>query len=163
MQGFFEKALDRGRLDFLLKPLLFSRLLDRGVLDCFLRPLYFSKQLDRGRLDFLLNPVEVYTVRPLLFFGQRDRRLLDFLLNPIEVYTVTSFTGKRARPPRSRRLGELLLFADGGVGQAWLGKNLEFLRSARPQEGKSTAFVCENFVCQLPVTERSELRPLLSR
>lgn len=58
---------------------------------------------------------------------------------------------------------KLLLFADGGVGQAWLGKNLEFLRSARPQEGKSTAFVCENFVCQLPVTERSELRPLLSR
>ena len=58
---------------------------------------------------------------------------------------------------------KLILLADGGVGQTWLGKNLDFLSSARPQEGKSTAFVCENFVCRLPVTERSELRPLLSR
>ena len=56
---------------------------------------------------------------------------------------------------------KLVLLADGAAGQQWLGKRLEFLRTVGPIEGKPAAYVCENFVCQLPVTEPAKLRELL--
>ncbi len=58
---------------------------------------------------------------------------------------------------------KLLILADGGAGQKWLGERLEFLRTVAPTEGHATAFVCERFVCQLPVTEREKLRGLLHK
>jgi hypothetical protein len=56
---------------------------------------------------------------------------------------------------------KLLLLADGGAGQAWLGQKLEFLRTVAPIDGKAAAYVCENFVCQLPTTDPAKLRELL--
>ena len=54
----------------------------------------------------------------------------------------------------------VLLYADGGAGQRWLGERMEFLRKV---EGTSPAgYVCENFVCQLPVTDVGELRKELA-
>ena len=47
---------------------------------------------------------------------------------------------------------KIVLFADGGEGQAFLGKHLEFIQSVQAKDGKATAFVCENYVCQLPTT-----------
>ncbi len=58
---------------------------------------------------------------------------------------------------------KLLLAADGGPGQAWLGERLEFLRTVKPIEGRATAFVCEDFVCQLPTSDPKKVRELLSR
>ena len=58
---------------------------------------------------------------------------------------------------------KLVLLADGGAGQQWLGERLEFLRTVAPIDGKPAAFVCENFVCQLPVTDVPALRALLRR
>jgi uncharacterized protein YyaL (SSP411 family) len=54
-----------------------------------------------------------------------------------------------------------LLYADGGLGQAWLGERLEFMRTAGPVQGKPAAYVCEDYVCRLPVTEPEELRKAL--
>jgi uncharacterized protein YyaL (SSP411 family) len=66
------------------------------------------------------------------------------------------------REVRQRYLpNKLVLLADGAAGQAWLGQNLEFLRTVTPIDGKPAAFVCENFVCQLPVTDPEKLRALL--
>ncbi|MEA3211219.1 MAG: uncharacterized protein QOE70_4276 [Chthoniobacter sp.] len=56
---------------------------------------------------------------------------------------------------------KILLLADGGAGQKWLGERLEFLRTVTPIDGKAAAYVCENFACQLPVTEPAKLRELL--
>jgi uncharacterized protein YyaL (SSP411 family) len=56
---------------------------------------------------------------------------------------------------------KLVLLADSGAGQAWLGQKLEFLRTVGPIEGKAAAFVCENFVCQLPTNDPAKLRELL--
>jgi uncharacterized protein YyaL (SSP411 family) len=56
---------------------------------------------------------------------------------------------------------KLVLLADGAAGQAWLGEKLEFLRTVGPIEGKAAAYVCENFVCQLPTTDPAKLRELL--
>jgi uncharacterized protein YyaL (SSP411 family) len=56
---------------------------------------------------------------------------------------------------------KLLLLADGGPGQAWLGQKLEFIRTVSPVGGKAAAYVCENFVCQLPTTDTGKLKELL--
>jgi uncharacterized protein YyaL (SSP411 family) len=58
---------------------------------------------------------------------------------------------------------QLVILADGAAGQKWLGERLEFLRTARPIQDRAAAFVCENFACQLPVTEPAKLRELLER
>jgi uncharacterized protein YyaL (SSP411 family) len=58
---------------------------------------------------------------------------------------------------------KLVLLADAAEGQAWLGQNLEFLRTVGPIDDKPAAYVCENFVCQLPVTDPEKLRALLAR
>ncbi|MCF7732567.1 MAG: thioredoxin domain-containing protein [Akkermansiaceae bacterium] len=55
----------------------------------------------------------------------------------------------------------LVLLADGGAGQQFLGKHAAFYQSITPTDGKATAFVCENFVCQLPVTDPAALEKLL--
>ena len=56
---------------------------------------------------------------------------------------------------------KLLLLADGKAGQQWLGERLEFLKTVGPIEGKPAAFVCRDFVCQLPTTEVETLQRLL--
>ena len=56
---------------------------------------------------------------------------------------------------------KILLLADGAEGQTWLGQRLEFLKTASPIGGKAAAFVCENFVCQLPTSDVEKLRELL--
>tara|TARA_B110000467_G_C18328956_1_gene491450 strand:+ start:648 stop:3089 length:2442 start_codon:yes stop_codon:yes gene_type:complete len=56
----------------------------------------------------------------------------------------------------------LLLHADAGASQAYLGKHLEFIQSANPIDGKATAFVCENFVCQLPARSPEDLAKQLN-
>jgi hypothetical protein len=57
---------------------------------------------------------------------------------------------------------QIVLLADGGAGQQWLGTKLEFLRTAGPVDGKAAAYVCENFTCKAPVTDPAKLRELLA-
>ena len=52
----------------------------------------------------------------------------------------------------------VLLLADG---EPFLAEKLEALREMKKRDDKSTAYVCENFVCQAPVTDPSALRTLL--
>ena len=55
----------------------------------------------------------------------------------------------------------IILHADGGEAQQYLGKNNEALRNMAPLNGKAAAYVCENFTCQAPVTEPDALEKLL--
>jgi uncharacterized protein YyaL (SSP411 family) len=56
----------------------------------------------------------------------------------------------------------ILLFADGADGQKYLGEKLEAIRAMSMVEGKPAAYVCENFTCKAPVTDRQQLSELLS-
>ncbi len=56
---------------------------------------------------------------------------------------------------------QLILLADGAKGQEWLGSRIETLKTMKPLQGKAAAYVCENYVCQKPVSEAEELRKLL--
>lgn len=56
---------------------------------------------------------------------------------------------------------KLLLLADGGSGQEWLGEKLEFLRGVGPINDQPAAYVCEDFVCKLPTNDPAKLKELL--
>ncbi len=55
----------------------------------------------------------------------------------------------------------LLLAADGGAGQAWLAQRAPWLVEMKPLAGRATAYVCEEFACNAPVTDPADLRRML--
>ena len=58
---------------------------------------------------------------------------------------------------------EILILADGGDGQQFFSDRVEFIKSVGKIDNKPTAYVCENFVCQLPTTDLKTLANLLTR
>ncbi len=59
------------------------------------------------------------------------------------------------------RAGQVVMLADGAAGQEFLADHAEFYQSITSLDGKATAFVCENFVCNLPTSDTEKLRELL--
>ncbi|HEY5991807.1 MAG TPA: thioredoxin domain-containing protein [Candidatus Udaeobacter sp.] len=57
----------------------------------------------------------------------------------------------------------LLILADAGAGQQFFGERVEFMKSVGKIDNKPAAYVCENFVCQLPTTDLKTLAKLLTR
>jgi len=57
----------------------------------------------------------------------------------------------------------ILLLANGGEGQKFLGEKNEAIRAMSLVDGKPAAYVCENFTCKAPVTEPKALAELLAR
>jgi uncharacterized protein YyaL (SSP411 family) len=57
----------------------------------------------------------------------------------------------------------ILLLADGSDGQKYLGEKNEAIRAMSTVEGKSAAYVCENFTCKAPVTDSSKLAELVMK
>jgi uncharacterized protein YyaL (SSP411 family) len=55
----------------------------------------------------------------------------------------------------------IVILADGGEGQKNLGEKNEAIRAMSSVDGKSAAYVCENFTCKAPVTDPKALRDLL--
>jgi len=51
----------------------------------------------------------------------------------------------------------ILVLADGGEGQKYLGEKNEAIRAMSLVEGKPAAYVCENFTCKAPVTDPKAL------
>jgi hypothetical protein len=58
---------------------------------------------------------------------------------------------------------KILLLADHGEGQNFLEKHLPFVKSVAMINGKATAYVCENYTCQLPTTEVGMMVKLLEK
>ncbi|MBV9274459.1 MAG: hypothetical protein JO333_11240 [Verrucomicrobia bacterium] len=57
---------------------------------------------------------------------------------------------------------KVILCADGSGGQDWLIQHIPALRGMELINGKSAAYVCRHFACELPVTSPEELRKRLS-
>jgi uncharacterized protein YyaL (SSP411 family) len=57
---------------------------------------------------------------------------------------------------------KIVLLADGAEGQAFLGQHLEFIREVKPVDGKTAAYVCEDYACQLPTPDLDKLAQLLA-
>ena len=58
---------------------------------------------------------------------------------------------------------KILILADGGDGQKFFSEKNEAIPAMSLIDGKSTAYVCENFTCKAPVTDPKALGKLLSR
>jgi uncharacterized protein YyaL (SSP411 family) len=58
---------------------------------------------------------------------------------------------------------EVLILADGGAGQQFFADRVEFMKSVGKIDNKPTAYVCENFVCQLPTMDVKKFGELLAR
>jgi uncharacterized protein YyaL (SSP411 family) len=58
---------------------------------------------------------------------------------------------------------KVVLLADGGEGQDWLAQHVDALRLMTPVQGRTAAYVCQNFTCKLPVTEPDQLAEALGR
>ena len=59
--------------------------------------------------------------------------------------------------------GKILILADGGANQKWLATHLPFVRDIIQIGGKTTAYVCENYVCRQPTTDVEVLAEQLDR
>jgi uncharacterized protein YyaL (SSP411 family) len=56
---------------------------------------------------------------------------------------------------------KVLMLADGGKGSAELFIFIPLIRSMQRIDGRSTAYVCENYACQLPTSDPTELARIL--
>jgi uncharacterized protein YyaL (SSP411 family) len=55
----------------------------------------------------------------------------------------------------------IVILADGGEGQKYLGERNKAIPAMSLVGGKPAAYVCENFTCKAPVTDLKQLRDLL--
>jgi uncharacterized protein YyaL (SSP411 family) len=55
----------------------------------------------------------------------------------------------------------VLILADGGSGQAFFTQKIEFFKDVHPIGGEATAYICQNFVCQLPTNDLAVISRLL--
>jgi uncharacterized protein YyaL (SSP411 family) len=55
----------------------------------------------------------------------------------------------------------VLLLADGAVGQKQLAHWVPSLASVTPKHGRATAYICENYVCNLPTADPPTVARLL--
>jgi len=58
---------------------------------------------------------------------------------------------------------KVVLLADAGRNQNWLAEHVAGVRFMGPVQGRSAAYVCRNFACELPVTDSKELAKLLKK
>jgi uncharacterized protein YyaL (SSP411 family) len=56
----------------------------------------------------------------------------------------------------------VVLLVDGKAGQAYLGKHSEAYGAMVPRDGKATAYICEDFVCELPTNDPEQVEALLN-
>jgi uncharacterized protein YyaL (SSP411 family) len=65
---------------------------------------------------------------------------------------------------RTRYLpGKVVLFVDGGEAQKRLAKQLPFVANLTKVNGKPTAYICEEYVCQLPTSDPKVVAKLLEK
>jgi uncharacterized protein YyaL (SSP411 family) len=112
----------------------------------------FADQLSRAptALPQMLVALDAALAKPrqIVIAGPRDAAATRTLLRKVH---------SRFLP------NKLILLADGGAGQQWLGERLEFLQTVGLIDEKPAAYVCEDFVCQLPTTDPAQLGDLLRK
>jgi uncharacterized protein YyaL (SSP411 family) len=110
----------------------------------------FHAPLERApaALPQMLSALDATVTEPvqIVLAGQKDALETEELLRVIR---------KRYLP------NKVVLLADGSKGWNWLAQDNEALRLMVPIQGRTAAYVCQNFICKLPVTEAEPLAQIL--
>ncbi|MEE8349515.1 MAG: thioredoxin domain-containing protein [Acidobacteriota bacterium] len=96
----------------------------------------------------MMVAVDFYLGKPkqILIAGERDSPDTQAILREVH---------KRFLP------GKIVVLADGGAVQERLAPGLEILETLSRLDGKATAYICENYVCQLPTNDVAVVARLL--
>jgi uncharacterized protein len=112
----------------------------------------FSRQISHfpSAMPQMLVALDFSLAKPrqIVLAGKRDAQETRALLAQVHQHFLPNKT---------------LLLADGGDGQKYLEEKIEALRAMKPVDGKSVAYICENFACQAPVNDPAALRKLLAK
>ncbi|MCI0412302.1 thioredoxin domain-containing protein [bacterium] len=114
----------------------------------------------------------------LAFFGQRLEQTgeavpqlmtaLDYSLSKPKQIIIAgkpddSLTRELLREVHSRYIpNKILLLADGQEGQETLASYIPFIKNVTMVKGKATAYICENYTCKLPTSDRKTVATLLA-
>ena len=86
------------------------------------------------------------------FYGSKPRQfVIAGKLGRPDTEIMLAMIRKRFLP------GKIVLLADDGAGQEFLGQFQPILAEMTTQENKTTVYLCENFSCQLPTSDLAEL------
>lgn len=111
---------------------------------------YFSELMDKApqALAQFLAVLDFALVKPkqIIIAGKPDEPHTQAMVREVHSHFIP---------------GKVLLLADGESGQKYLESNVDFLGTVTMLDGKPTAYVCENFTCQLPVNDTDKLREQL--
>ncbi|MBO0721625.1 MAG: thioredoxin domain-containing protein, partial [Blastocatellia bacterium] len=115
--------------------------------------------------------------RALAFFGKRLDELpeampqmlavLDYHLDKPKEIVIAGHPGredteKMLHEVHARYIpNKIILFADGGPGQEFLGRYLPFIQSMKMRGDKATAYICQNYACKLPTADLGVMAKLL--
>ncbi|MCI0694818.1 thioredoxin domain-containing protein [candidate division KSB1 bacterium] len=93
---------------------------------------------------------------------------LDFSLSKPKQIIIAG----KANDPNTRTLLEevhsrfipnkIILLADNGKAQETLASYIPFIESVQMLDGKATAYICENYACRLPTSDREVVAKLLA-
>jgi len=92
-------------------------------------------------LDFFLS-----SPKQIIIAGKRDAEDTNRLLKEIHSHLIPN---------------KVVLLADDAENQQFLADKISIMKDIKMIGGKATAYVCEHFTCQLPVTEVKDLNELL--
>ena len=56
----------------------------------------------------------------------------------------------------------IVLLADSGASQKFLAAHVDLVKDFQPLAGKATAYICQNFACQLPTNDLAAMQKLLA-
>ena len=59
--------------------------------------------------------------------------------------------------------GRVVLLADDGINEKFLAQSLLFINDMEMIDEKATAYVCQDFTCQMPVNSVEELKLQIKR
>ncbi|RMG48645.1 MAG: thioredoxin domain-containing protein, partial [Acidobacteria bacterium] len=132
--------------------------------------LRLSEMLDRAQWRRMAE-------KTLTLFGERlqqQPQSLPQMLVALDFYLDTPrqiiIAGKRQGADTRRLLGviyqrylpnSVLLLADGAAGQEYFSQRIPFFKQVKMIDGKATAYICQNFACQLPTTDPQTVAKLL--
>ena len=126
--------------------------------------------------DPLLKKMLETMLRRLSMYIQEAPHAMPLLVAAIEFYLATPkqivIAGKRDSADTQKFLQEIarrylpnttLLLIDGGSHQEFLSTNLHLLASMTPIDDKTTAYICENYSCDLPTNDLNQFITMLDQ